>query len=129
MKSSLTATGSRCTLANEAVQIFTRRGHDWTNRFKKVSHDAWHIKAASAVIHGEIVVPAADTMVISLIWIEAKKGPDASGPQLLSRGTSALRGRSLFVDAFAGRHRIQLGIGRLFLVQVRGQEPDDVIMA
>ena len=47
-------------LANEAVRIFTRRGHDWTNRFKKVSHDAWHIKAASAVIDGEIVVPAAD---------------------------------------------------------------------
>jgi bifunctional non-homologous end joining protein LigD len=47
-------------LANEAVRIFTRRGHDWTHRFKKASHDAWHIKAASAVIDGEIVVPAAD---------------------------------------------------------------------
>jgi len=47
-------------LANEAVQIFTRRGHDWTHRFKKVAHDAWHIKAGSAVIDGEIVVPAAD---------------------------------------------------------------------
>jgi bifunctional non-homologous end joining protein LigD len=47
-------------LANEAVKIFTRRGHDWTNRFKKVAHDAWHIKAGSAVIDGEIVVPAAD---------------------------------------------------------------------
>jgi bifunctional non-homologous end joining protein LigD len=47
-------------LANEAVKIFTRRGHNWTHRFKKVSHDAWHIRAASAVIDGEIVVPAAD---------------------------------------------------------------------
>jgi bifunctional non-homologous end joining protein LigD len=47
-------------LANEAIRIFTRRGHDWTHRFKKVSHDAWHIRAASAVIDGEIVVPAAD---------------------------------------------------------------------
>jgi hypothetical protein len=47
-------------LANEAVTIFTRRGHDWTKRFKKVSHDAWHIKAASAVLDGEIVAPAAD---------------------------------------------------------------------
>ena len=36
-------------LANEAVRIFTRRGHDWTNRFKKVAHDAWRIKASSAV--------------------------------------------------------------------------------
>jgi hypothetical protein len=32
-------------LANEAIKIFTRRGHDWTHRFKKVAHDAWHIKA------------------------------------------------------------------------------------
>jgi bifunctional non-homologous end joining protein LigD len=51
----------RVHLANEAVKIFTRRGHDWTHRFKKVAHDAWHIKkASSAVIDGEIVVPAAD---------------------------------------------------------------------
>jgi bifunctional non-homologous end joining protein LigD len=45
-------------LANEAVKIFTRRGHDWTHRFKKVAHDCWHIRASSAVVDGEIVVPA-----------------------------------------------------------------------
>ncbi len=60
-------------LANEAVRIFTRRGHDWTNRFKKVSHDAWHIKAASAVLDGEIVVPAADgTTDFSVLQNELK---------------------------------------------------------
>ena len=47
-------------LANEAVRIFTRRGHDWTKRFKKVADEAWHISAGSAIIDGEIVVPAAD---------------------------------------------------------------------
>lgn len=47
-------------LANGSVRIFTRRGHDWTHRFKKVAHDAWHIKAASAVIDGEVVAPAVD---------------------------------------------------------------------
>ena len=47
-------------LHNEAVKVFTRRGHDWTHRFKKVADDAWHIKAGSAVVDGEIVVPAAD---------------------------------------------------------------------
>ena len=47
-------------LHNEAVKVFTRRGHDWTNRFKKAAQDAWHIKASSAVVDGEIVVPAAD---------------------------------------------------------------------
>jgi bifunctional non-homologous end joining protein LigD len=38
-------------LANEAARIFTRRGHDWTHRFKKVAHDAWRIKASSADDH------------------------------------------------------------------------------
>ncbi|MCC8955365.1 DNA ligase [Bradyrhizobium sp. Pear77] len=47
-------------LANETVTIYTRRGHDWTRRFKKVADNAWHISAASAIIDGEIVVPAAD---------------------------------------------------------------------
>ncbi|MCK1396865.1 non-homologous end-joining DNA ligase [Bradyrhizobium sp. 4] len=47
-------------LANEAVTVYTRRGHDWTKRFKKVADDAWHIKAGSEVIDGEVVVPAAD---------------------------------------------------------------------
>jgi bifunctional non-homologous end joining protein LigD len=47
-------------LANEAVRIFTRRGHDWTRRFRKVADEAWHISASSAIIDGEIVVPAAD---------------------------------------------------------------------
>ncbi|MET4721167.1 bifunctional non-homologous end joining protein LigD [Bradyrhizobium japonicum] len=47
-------------LANEAAKVFTRRGHDWTRRFKKVADDAWHIKASSAIIDGEVVVPAAD---------------------------------------------------------------------
>jgi bifunctional non-homologous end joining protein LigD len=30
-------------LANAAVRVLTRRGHDWTNRFKKIANDAWHI--------------------------------------------------------------------------------------
>ena len=47
-------------LANEAVKIYTRRGHDWTKRFKKVADDGWHISAGSAILDGEIVVPAAD---------------------------------------------------------------------
>ena len=47
-------------LANEAVRVFTRRGNDWTKRFRKVADDAWHIKAGSAIIDGEVVVPAAN---------------------------------------------------------------------
>jgi bifunctional non-homologous end joining protein LigD len=47
-------------IVNEAVKVFTRRGHDWTNRFRKIADDAWHIAARSAIIDGEVVVPAAD---------------------------------------------------------------------
>ncbi|MDN4982153.1 non-homologous end-joining DNA ligase [Bradyrhizobium sp. WYCCWR 13022] len=60
-------------LANEAVRVFTRRGHDWTNRFKKVADDAWHIKAGSAIVDGEVVVPAADgTTDFSVLQNELK---------------------------------------------------------
>jgi bifunctional non-homologous end joining protein LigD len=45
-------------LANAAVRIFTRRGNDWTNRFKKIAEDAWHINAGSAIIDGEVIVPS-----------------------------------------------------------------------
>src|SRR5689334_21759684 len=35
-------------LLNEAIKVYTRRGHDWTKRFKKVADDAWHIGAGPA---------------------------------------------------------------------------------
>jgi bifunctional non-homologous end joining protein LigD len=60
-------------LANEAVKIFTRRGHDWTNRFKKIADDAWHIAAGSVIIDGEVVVPSADgTTDFSVLQTELK---------------------------------------------------------
>src|SRR3984893_14319529 len=37
---------------------FACRGHDWTIRFKKIASDLWHINAGSAIIDGEVVVPA-----------------------------------------------------------------------
>jgi bifunctional non-homologous end joining protein LigD len=60
-------------LANEAVKVFIRRGNDWSKCFKKVAHDAWRIKAASAV-DGEIVVPASDgTTDFSVLQNELKE--------------------------------------------------------
>jgi len=44
-------------IANATVKVFTRRGHDWTNRFKKIADDVWHINAGSAIIDGEVIVP------------------------------------------------------------------------
>jgi bifunctional non-homologous end joining protein LigD len=40
--------------------VFTRRGNDWTNRFRKIAADAWHINAGSAIIDGEVIVPSAN---------------------------------------------------------------------
>jgi hypothetical protein len=47
-------------IANESTTVFTRRGIDWTRLFKKIAKDAFLINANSAVIDGEMVVPAAD---------------------------------------------------------------------
>jgi bifunctional non-homologous end joining protein LigD len=60
-------------LANNEVKVFTRRGYDWTNRFKKIASDAWHIGAGSAIIDGEVVAPAADgTTDFSVLQNELK---------------------------------------------------------
>jgi bifunctional non-homologous end joining protein LigD len=50
-------------LAHEAVTVYTRRGNDWTKRFKKVADEAWHISAGSAILDGEIVVPVVDSVL------------------------------------------------------------------
>src|SRR5437764_4530521 len=35
----------------------------------------------------------------------------------------------LTVDAFSQRHRVELGVGRLFLVEIGGEEANDVVVA
>jgi bifunctional non-homologous end joining protein LigD len=65
-------------LANESAKVFTRRGHDWTRRFKKVADDAWHIKAFSAIVDGEIVVPAANGTTDFSVLQNELKGSSAS---------------------------------------------------
>jgi bifunctional non-homologous end joining protein LigD len=60
-------------LRDAAVKVFTRRGNDWTNRFRKIAADAWHVAAGSAIIDGEVVVPAANgTTDFSVLQNELK---------------------------------------------------------
>jgi len=47
-------------IINEAIKVFTRNGHDWTDRFRKIATDAWRLKTKSAIIDGEVVIPAPD---------------------------------------------------------------------
>ena len=68
------------------VKVFTRRGNDWTNRFRKIAADAWHINARSAIIDGEVVVPAAadgttDFSVLQNELLRSLKGADLSQEQ------------------------------------------------
>jgi bifunctional non-homologous end joining protein LigD len=60
-------------IANDDIKVFTRQGNDWTKRFKKIAADAYLINAGSAIIDGEIVVPAADgTTDFSVLQNELK---------------------------------------------------------
>jgi bifunctional non-homologous end joining protein LigD len=46
-------------------KVFTRRGNDWTKRFKKIADDAFLINGGTAIIDGEVVVPAVNGLLIS----------------------------------------------------------------
>jgi bifunctional non-homologous end joining protein LigD len=60
-------------IASDDLNVFARRGNDWTKRFKKIAADAYLINAGSAIIDGEIVVPAADgTTDFSVLQNELK---------------------------------------------------------
>jgi bifunctional non-homologous end joining protein LigD len=64
-------------IANEGAHVFTRNGHDWTARFKKIADDAFLISASSAIVDGEVVVPAADgTTDFSVLQNELKGKSD-----------------------------------------------------
>jgi bifunctional non-homologous end joining protein LigD len=59
-------------IANAMVKVFTRRGNDWTKRFKKIAADAWHINAGSAIIDGEVIVPSAGASDFSVLQNELR---------------------------------------------------------
>lgn len=64
-------------MANDDIKVFTRRGNDWTERFRKIAADAHLINAKSAIIDGEVVVPAADgTTDFSVLQNELKGRSD-----------------------------------------------------
>ncbi len=60
-------------LKDGTVKVFTRRGNDWTRRFRKIASDAIEINAGSAIVDGEVVVPSADgTTDFSVLQNELK---------------------------------------------------------
>jgi bifunctional non-homologous end joining protein LigD len=47
-------------IVNDGIRLYTRRGNDWTKRFRKIANDAYLINAKSAIIDGEVIVPQAN---------------------------------------------------------------------
>lgn len=62
---------------NDAVKIFTRRGHDWTRRFKKAAHDAWPLASVCALQRG---VRSQGTLEVLLRGRSELTGSRSSGP-------------------------------------------------
>jgi bifunctional non-homologous end joining protein LigD len=44
----------------QQAKLYTRRGHDWTDRFKSIADSAWWLETSAAVLDGEVVVQAPD---------------------------------------------------------------------
>lgn len=45
-------------LIDGKVTVYSRRGHDWTDKFGAIAEAAKHLKARQAILDGEAVVPA-----------------------------------------------------------------------
>jgi bifunctional non-homologous end joining protein LigD len=47
----------QCHIRDGYSQFFTRRGYDWTKRFKSLVDAVWPLKTRTAIIDGEVIVP------------------------------------------------------------------------
>jgi bifunctional non-homologous end joining protein LigD len=64
-------------IIHDDTKVFTRRGNDWTKRFRKIANDAYLIDAGSAILDGEVVVPGANgTTDFSVLQNELKGNSD-----------------------------------------------------
>jgi bifunctional non-homologous end joining protein LigD len=60
-------------IVDGTIKVFTRRGHDWSNRFRKIVSDVFEINAGSAIMDGEVVAPSANgTTDFSVLQNELK---------------------------------------------------------
>jgi bifunctional non-homologous end joining protein LigD len=60
-----------------AVRLFTRRGHDWTNRYPAIAGAAAKLRARSFTLDGEAVVCGADGVAIFDALHRRHKATDA----------------------------------------------------
>jgi bifunctional non-homologous end joining protein LigD len=89
--------------AVKAVKVFTRRGNDWTKRFRKIADDAWHIAAGSAIVDGEVVVPSDNgTINFSVLLQNELKGAQDHAGRVRSALPQRLRFAKLAADRAQG---------------------------
>ncbi len=50
-------------IMNQTAHVYSRSGHDWTKKCRKIAADAFLVRAKSAIVDGEVVAPAADGTV------------------------------------------------------------------
>jgi bifunctional non-homologous end joining protein LigD len=78
-------------IANDDIKVFTRRGNDWTRCFKKIAGDAYLIHAGSAIIDGEVVVPAVDGSTDFSVLQNELKGKSRSRVRHVQKGAPLAR--------------------------------------
>jgi bifunctional non-homologous end joining protein LigD len=61
----------------EAVRLFTRRGHDWTERYPAIAAAAAELRARSFTLDGEAVVAGADGIAVFDVLHRRHKATDA----------------------------------------------------
>jgi bifunctional non-homologous end joining protein LigD len=61
----------------KAVRLFTRRGHDWTDRYPAVAAAAAKLRARSFTLDGEAVVSGADGVAVFDALHRRHKAADA----------------------------------------------------
>jgi bifunctional non-homologous end joining protein LigD len=61
----------------KAVRLFTRRGHDWTDRYPAIAAAAAKLRAKSFTIDGEAVVPGGDGVAVFDALHRRHKATDA----------------------------------------------------
>jgi hypothetical protein len=105
----------------KAVRLFTRRGHDWTDRYLAIAAAAEKLRARSFTLDGEAVVSGADGIGIFDALHRRHRATDAmlyafdllelNGTDLRPLQRTPRRGRSRGVptclQARAGGHRVE----------------------
>jgi ATP-dependent DNA ligase len=60
MKSNTMAIAAKCCFSKDKGRVFTRNGHDWTDRFPSIVRAAANLRCQSAILDGEAIVQNGD---------------------------------------------------------------------